>query len=569
MRIALAQINPTVGDVDGNASSMIELAREAADRGAQVIVFPELAITGYPPEDLVLKRGFVKANLAALDEIAAATGEGLVIVGFVDPQNGKLYNAAAMCHRGQVVGRYHKQLLPNYGVFDERRYFEPGREHILVETQVGVLGTCVCEDAWHPNGPVVAQGDAGAQIVVNINASPYHKGKLREREQLLGERAQRARSSIVYVNTVGGQDELVFDGSSLVVSPDGDIVARLPQFEETVEIVDVPLGETTGSSAAVPRISVELREPRGNLEPVLAEPLGAEAEIYRALQLAVHDYVRKNRFKKVVVGLSGGLDSSMTATIAADALGPDDVLVVAMPSEFSSTHSTDDAKALASNLDVELIEIPITQTHHAYVKTLEEVFGPTEPGIAEENLQARIRGNLLMAVSNRYGHLVLTTGNKSEMACGYATLYGDMAGGFAVLKDVFKTEVYALARYRNSLSPVIPESVLTKAPSAELRPNQKDEDFLPPYARLDPILEAYIERNESVSEIVEAGHDRDTVKRVIGLVDRAEYKRRQAPPGPKVTVLAFGRDRRLPITNRWREAPDPLPARVVGDGGPE
>ncbi|MGH2818597.1 MAG: NAD+ synthase [Actinomycetota bacterium] len=569
MRIALAQINPTVGDVEGNASRVIELAREASDRGAQAVAFPELAITGYPPEDLVLKRGFVKANQEALDEIAASTGDSLVIVGFADPENGKLYNAAALCHGGRIVGTYHKQLLPNYGVFDERRYFQPGREHVLVETEHGVLGVCVCEDAWHPSGPVVAQGDAGAQIVVNINASPYHKGKLREREQLLGERAERARASIVYVNAVGGQDELVFDGSSLVVSPDGDVVARLPQFEETLEIVDVPLGETTGSSAAMRRISVELPEARGELAPVLAEPLGAEEEIYRALALAVHDYVRKNRFEKVVVGLSGGIDSSLTATIAADALGPDDVLVVAMPSEFSSTHSTEDAKELASNLDLELIEIPIAQTHRAYMKTLEEVFGLTEPGIAEENLQARIRGNLLMAVSNRYGHLVLTTGNKSEMACGYATLYGDMAGGFAVLKDVFKTEVYALARYRNSLSRVIPESVLTKAPSAELRPNQKDEDSLPPYERLDPILEAYIERNEGVSEIVETGHDRDTVTRVIALVDRAEYKRRQAPPGPKVTVMAFGRDRRLPITNRWREAQAPMPARVVGERGPE
>jgi NAD+ synthase (glutamine-hydrolysing) len=569
MRIALAQINPTVGDIDGNTAAMIELAREAGGGGAQVVAFPELAITGYPPEDLVLKRGFVKANLEALDEIAASTGEVLVIVGFADPQNGKLYNAAAMCHSGRVVGTYHKQLLPNYGVFDERRYFHPGREHLLVETQSGVLGVCVCEDAWHPSGPMVAQGDAGAQIVVNINASPYHKGKLREREQLLGERAERARASIVYVNTVGGQDELVFDGSSLVVSPDGDVVARLPQFEETLAIVDVPLGETTGSSAAIPRISVALPEAEGEIAPSLAEPLGADEEIYRALQLAVRDYVRKNRFEKVVVGLSGGIDSSLTATIAADAIGPDGVLVVAMPSEYSSAHSIQDAKSLASNLDVELIEIPITQTHRVYVKTLEEVFGPAEPGIAEENLQARIRGNLLLAVSNRYGHLVLTTGNKSEMACGYATLYGDMAGGFAVLKDVFKTEVYSLARYRNSLSPVIPDSVLTKAPSAELRPNQKDEDSLPAYSRLDPILEAYIERNEGVSEIVEAGNDPDTVRSVIALVDRAEYKRRQAPPGPKVTVLAFGRDRRLPITNRWREGQGPMPAKVVGERGPE
>ena len=568
MRIALAQINPTVGDVAGNSSRMIELAQTAADRGAQVVVFPELAVTGYPPEDLVLKRGFVKANLEALEKIAAATGDALVIVGFVDSRDEKLYNAAAMCHRGSVVATYHKQLLPNYGVFDERRYFQPGREHVLIETEAGVLGVCVCEDAWHPNGPVISQGDAGAQIVANINASPYHKGKLHERERLLGERAQGAHASIVYVNTVGGQDELVFDGASLVVSPEGEVVTRLPQFEESVEIVDVPLGETSTSSAAMERVSIELPAARNELASILVNPLGTDEELYRALVLAIRDYVTKNRFEKVVVGLSGGIDSSLTATLAADALGPDSVLGIAMPSEFSSTHSIEDAKALAANLDIELIEIPITPAYHSYLTTLQQVFGPADDGSAEENLQARIRGNLLMAVSNRYGHLVLATGNKSEMACGYSTLYGDMAGGFAVLKDVLKTEVYEVARYRNSIMSAIPDNVLAKAPSAELRPDQKDEDSLPPYAALDPILEAYIEREEGVSEITSAGHDRAMVEWVIALVDRAEYKRRQAPPGPKVTVKAFGRDRRLPITNRWREAEAPMPAKVVGDSGP-
>ena len=567
VRIALAQLNLTVGDIAGNERLLIDTVRRARDEGAQVLAVPELAIPGYPPEDLLLKRSFLEANVEALHRVAAETGDLLAFVGFVDPTRYRLYNGAAICHGGKVVAVYRKHLLPNYGVFDELRYFEPGRGHTLVDTPDGVIGVCVCEDAWSPTGPITSQGDAGAQIVVNINASPWNKRKLPERVEMLAERARRGRCSIVYVNTIGGQDELVFDGGSLVVDSTGAVVSQLPQFEESVRVVDVPLGEAgTTRHPSVRRIPLTLRRATGASQVHLAAPLPPEAEVYAALRLALHDYVHKNGFEKVVVGLSGGIDSTLVATIAADALGSDAVLGVSMPSEFSSTHSVEDAKQLASNLGMEMLEIPITPPHHAYLRVLEDTFGSRDPGLAEENLQARIRGNLLMAISNRYGHLVITTGNKSEMACGYATLYGDMAGGFALLKDVLKTEVYALARYRNSLGEVIPENVLTKPPSAELRPGQKDSDSLPPYEVLDPILEAYIEHDSGIDEIVAVGHDRPTVERVVALVDRAEYKRRQAPPGPKVTTKAFGRDRRLPITNHWREGgPVVFPQRVVGE----
>lgn len=572
IRIALAQMNPTVGDLEGNVAR-IRAALERAERaGAQVVAVPELAITGYPPEDLLLKSSFVEANRRALEEVAEASREVVAVVGFVDSKDGRLYNAAAICQLGRVVAVYHKHLLPNYGVFDERRYFAPGRGHTLVDTPDGVIGVCVCEDVWSASGPAVSQGDAGAQVVININASPFHKNKLKERANLLAERARRADASIVYVNTVGGQDELVFDGGSLIVAPDGAVVARFAQFQEHFEVIDVPLGRArSAKDSSVNRVTLDL--PRTTPATPRTEPpeaLSREAEVYAALRLSLADYVKKNRFERVVIGLSGGIDSSVTATIAADALGPDAVLGVALPSEFSSSHSIQDAKALASNLEIEMIEIPISRTYAAYLDTLRETFGEAQAGVAEENLQARIRGNFLMAISNRYGHLVLATGNKSEMACGYATLYGDMAGGFALLKDVFKTEVYELARYRNSLQPVIPQSVLTKPPSAELRPDQKDSDSLPPYESLDPILEAYIERDAGVMDLVSAGHDQELVEQVIALVDRAEYKRRQAPPGPKVTVKAFGRDRRLPITNLWREGEARrFPARSIGENAPE
>jgi NAD+ synthase (glutamine-hydrolysing) len=568
VRVALAQINPTVGDISGNRRLVLDAIEQTRTLGAQVLAAPELVVTGYPPEDLVLKRGFVAANVDAVREIAEASGDVLVVLGFVEPRKDRLYNSAAICHGGRIVAVYRKHLLPNYGVFDEQRYFESGRGHTLIETPDGVIGVCVCEDAWSPRGPVISQGDAGAQIIININASPYHKNKLVERQDMLGERARRASSSIVYVNAVGGQDELVFDGGSMVLDKDGALVEAFPQFTEVVRAVDVPLG-TAGKSRhpSVRRLKLALREATGTLTISEQNKLDVVEEIYSALCLGLRDYVDKNGFDLTVVGLSGGIDSALTATIAADAVGPDGVLGVAMPSDFSTSHSIDDAKALATNLGIEMLQIPIARAYTAYLGILKDSFGATEMGLAEENLQARIRGNLLMAISNRYGHLVLATGNKSELACGYATLYGDMAGGFALLKDVFKTEVYELARYRNSVSEAIPENVLTKPPSAELRPDQKDTDSLPPYDALDPILEAYIERDTDPVDIISAGADRVLVEKIVALVDRAEYKRRQAPPGPKVTSKAFGRDRRLPITNRWVPSVD-LPDRSVGPPPP-
>ena len=561
LRIALAQINPTVGDVGGNARLVRTAMRRAEEAGAQVVAVPELAVPGYPPEDLLLKPSFIRANAEAIEGLARDSRGVLAVVGFAEPgRGGALYNSAALLHRGRVVAVYRKHLLPNYGVFDERRYFTPGRGHVLTETPHGVLGVCVCEDAWFERGPVTSQGDAGAQVVININASPFHRGKMGERTEMLARRARRAESSIVYLNSVGGQDELVFDGGSLVLDPSGAVVARLPQFEEAFAVVDVPLGAPGAvHDPSIRTVHVDLDEATGKADDIVA-PVPHEAEeIYGALTLGLRDYAAKNGFKEAVIGLSGGIDSSLTATIAADALRPENVLGVLMPSEFSTEHSITDAQKLAINLGIETIQIPIKAAYKAYMDMLDDIHGEQAMGLAEENLQARIRGNLVMFISNRYGHLVLATGNKSESAVGYSTLYGDMAGGLSVLKDLLKRDVYACARWRNRRSAVIPENVLTKAPSAELRPGQRDEDSLPPYDELDPILEAYIEDDASFADIVAAGHDPATVERVVTLVDHAEYKRRQAPPGIKVTTKAFGRDRRLPITNRWRERADMPP----------
>ncbi|MGI8406938.1 MAG: NAD+ synthase [Actinomycetota bacterium] len=574
IKVALAQMDLCVGDIAGNTSRIIEAVARAEDAGAQLLALPELAITGYPPEDLLLKRSFLAANLKALDEIATASGEALVVVGFVDADADTLYNAAGICGHGRLIATYRKQLLPNDGVFDERRYFSSGSDHVLLDTPEGVIGVCVCEDAWSSDGPLITQGDAGAQMVVNINASPFHKNKMEEREQMLCERARRAAASIAYVNMVGGQDELVFDGGSAVFDAQGEVIWRGPQFVESFTVVDVPLGEQGGAApsetARITRIDVSLRRSNPGAQLPSAEHLPDAQEVYAALTLSLRDYVRKNGFSKVVIGLSGGIDSALTAVIAADALGPENVLGVTMPSPFSSGGSVDDSAELAANLGIEMLTIPIAAPYDSYLERLNDVFGSTEMSLAEENLQARIRGTFLMAISNRYGHLVVATGNKSEMACGYATLYGDMAGGFALLKDVFKTEVYELSRFRNESGVVIPLEIIDKAPSAELRPDQRDSDSLPPYEVLDAILEAYIEKDAGMADIIQAGHDPEVVGHVIAMVDRAEYKRRQAAPGPKVTTKAFGRDRRLPVTNRWKEIPDAsLPARAVGVEGVE
>ncbi|MHB0871554.1 MAG: NAD+ synthase, partial [Chloroflexota bacterium] len=569
LRVALAQINPTVGDLEGNRAKILRYMEQAKAAGADLVAFPELALTGYPPEDLLLKPQFIKDNLACLQEIAAASQGITAVVGFVDADD-DIYNAAAVLHDGALVYSYHKVFLPNYGVFDEARYFHRGMEQPVFELSGVRVGVSVCEDIWYPAGPAVIQSRAGAQLLVNVNSSPYDTGKRARRERMVATRAVDNEVIVCYVNTVGGQDELVFDGSSFVYDQTGRLVAHAGQFQEELLLADLDVESVFRSRLHDPRRREEplfpvlsdvptpeivlSREPtaieKPPLTPQIASLLEGPAEAYAALVLGTRDYVGKNRFQKVIIGLSGGIDSSLTATIAVDALGAENVMGVSMPSRFSSPGSRDDARDLAEKLGIAMLTIPIEPAFQAYLQMLEEPFRGTEPNIAEENLQARIRGNLLMALSNKFGYMVLTTGNKSEMATGYATLYGDMAGGLAVLKDVPKTLVYRLSEYRNSLSPVIPESVILKEPSAELRPNQRDVDSLPPYAVLDPILQAYVEEDRSVEEIVALGYPVATVRRVVGMVDRSEYKRRQAPPGVKITPRAFGRDRRLPITNR-------------------
>ena len=540
VRIALGQINTTVGDLDGNVETMVECTKRATESHADVVCFPELAITGYPPEDLVLRPEFVRDNLAALEELAERTIDACaVLTGFVDRTERCLHNAAALVHEGRIVERYHKVHLPNFGVFDERRYFVPGDAACSVRLGGSDLGLSVCEDAWHDGAPFDEYARRHTPVVLNINASPYHRRKVSERLDICRARALQTGAWIAYVNAVGGQDELVFDGGSMLVSPDGDLAAFAATFEEDLLVVDVPTD-------------------RGGAASIVGDPRPAwpdkTEEIYRALVLGLRDYVAKNDFGEVLIGLSGGIDSALTAVIAADALGPEAVRTLSMPSPYSSPESTEDAVEIARRLGIRIDVVPIARPFSAYLDVLAPVFGGTETGVAEENLQARIRGNLLMALSNKFGGLVLATGNKSEYAVGYSTLYGDMAGGFAPIKDVPKTLVYELSRWRNegSGAPPIPEGVLDKPPSAELRPGQKDTDSLPPYDQLDPIVEAYVEDDRSPEEIAAAGFDPRLVDRVIELIDRAEYKRRQAAPGIKITPKAFGRDRRMPITNRYR-----------------
>jgi NAD+ synthase (glutamine-hydrolysing) len=533
--VALGQINTTVGDLAGNVDRMVTVAVRATGAGADVVCFPELAVTGYPPEDLVLRPEFVDDNLSALDELARRTREGCAIMtGFVDRTAGGLSNAAALLRGGAVEAKYHKIKLPNYGVFDERRYFVPGTASCRVRVASSDVGLSVCEDAWAPGPPFDAYAREHVGVILNINGSPYHRDKRDERLEISRARAEETGAWIVYVNAVGGQDELVFDGGSMVVSPDGELAHHLDAFDEDLLVVEIDGGSSTA-------------EKRGGW------PTGVE-DVYRALLLGLRDYVLKNGFADVVVGLSGGIDSALVATLATDALGRGAVRALTMPSPYSSAASIEDAVEVARGLGIRIDELRIDDVFKAYLSALDEVFRGTTEGIAEENLQARTRGNLLMALSNKFGPIVLATGNKSELAVGYSTLYGDLAGGFAPIKDVPKTLVYDLVRWRNEQpgTPPIPDRVIDKPPSAELRPGQKDSDSLPPYEILDPIIEAYVEEDRSPEEIVSVGGDATLVERVVTMIDRAEYKRRQAPPGIKITPKAFGRDRRLPITNRYR-----------------
>ncbi len=567
LRIALAQINPTVGDLKGNFEQIIEFYDRAEQAGCDIVAFPELSTTGYPPEDLVLKPGFVQANKEILATIAAHTGRCVAVVGFVDSDR-DLYNAAAVCANGAVLGTYRKRLLPNYAVFDEARYFTPGHDNDALELYVigGVkVGISICEDIWSPTGPLATQAAGGAELNININGSPYHASKVFGRERMLATRAADASCALVYVNQVGGQDELVFDGASMVFDGEGNLLARAAQFTEELLITDIdfdpvyrkrlldPRGRETDVFLPIVHVGDEPRVQESRAPVRVAPLLEPVAELYDALVLGTRDYVTKNHFSDIVIGLSGGIDSTIVACIAVDALGAEHVHGVSMPSRYSSPGSKDDAKALADNLRIDYRTVAIEPGFTAYLEMLAPSFADKPADLTEENLQSRIRGTTLMAMSNKFGWMVLTTGNKSEMAVGYFTIYGDSVGGYGVIKDVLKTRVFDLCRYYNEREgrEVIPEVVITKPPSAELRPDQRDDQSLPPYEVLDPILQMYIEDDRTATEIITAGFDEALVRRITRLVDINEYKRRQCPPGVKVSVKAFGKDRRLPITSGY------------------
>lgn len=574
LRVGIAQINPTVGDFTGNTRKIIESVSRARSLEVDIVTLPEMAITGYPPEDLLLKPHFIRQNRERLNTIAEHASDIAVIVGFVD-SDGDTCNAAAILCDGKLAGIYHKHFLPNYGVFDENRYFQAGSEYPVFIIRGVCIGITICEDMWYEAGPAVVQAHAGATVLVNIGASPYHAGKGLSRERMLATRASDSVAIVVYNNMVGGQDELVFDGNSLIINEKGEVIARARQFEEDFLVADLDVESVLRHQLHDPRrrkatpwvrdrldravrVEVSGECPATARPPLLPSPvdsLDERTEIYCALVLGTRDYVRKNGFEKVVVGLSGGIDSSLVAAIAVDALGADNVIGVSNPSRYSSPGSVSDAEALAKNLGIRFMVIPIEKAFTSYLDMLTEPFRDTEPDITEENLQARIRGNILFALSNKFGWLVLACSNKSETATGYTTLYGDMAGGFIPLKDVPKTMVVELAKHKNRQAgrDVIPAAVLTKPPSAELRPGQKDTDSLPPYEVLDPILKAYVEDDMTIDGIVSMGFDRSTVTRVVRMVDRSEYKRRQSAPGIKITPRDFGRDRRLPITNKFTE----------------
>jgi NAD+ synthase (glutamine-hydrolysing) len=571
MRLALAQIDTVVGDLDGNRERILARLEEARQGGADLVLFPELAVTGYPPEDLLLRPGFLKAAAHALEEIAAATNGIAALVG-TPHLDRDLFNACAVCVDGEVKAIYRKQFLPNYGVFDEDRYFQPGRGLVLLRCGETLVGPTVCEDIWQPGPPATDLTIAGAHVVANISASPFHVGKGAEREEMLATRARDNSCWIAFVNAVGAQDELIFDGQSLVLDENGEVVVRGPAFEEALLLVDVDATTAVARRLrdarrrALARALRELPDPpvvdvplgseagRVPVQPTVAEPVGELEEMRLAIELGLRDYAGKNGFTDVVLGISGGIDSALTAALAAEALGPKQVVCVSMPSRFSSAATRRDARTVAESVGARYLEIPIDPIVTAFDSALADAFAGTGPGVAEENVQARARGVIVMALSNKFGWLALATGNKSELSVGYATLYGDMAGGFALLKDVYKTDVFRLARHLNERAgrELIPASVLERAPSAELRPDQRDEDSLPPYAELDEVLEAYVELDSSREELTSNGFDPDVVERALAMIDRAEYKRRQAAPGVKLRPKAFGRDRRIPITNRWR-----------------
>ena len=555
IRVALAQLNFCLGDFESNVASITEAYDRALEREADVVVFSELAVCGYPPEDLLLKQRFLEDACAALEDVAAHTSNAVAVVGFPEQDGERIYNSAAVCHQGAVTGIYRKQLLPNYSVFDEKRYFTPGVSAGPIFQIAGVMvGISICEDQWFDEGPLNDQIASGVGLAISLNASPYQRGKDAARASTVIERVTRHKIPVVYVNQVGGQDELIFDGSSFVANSEGELIARLPQFEEAVQIVDLDVDECDSGELPVIVTSKKQKKKGEIAEPVVAEVDDPIAEVWNALVLATRDYVNKNGFSEVVIGLSGGVDSSLVAAIAVDALGPERVHGVSMPSRYSSQGSEDDAAELARNFGIDFQTIPIEAGYTALTDMLESVFRGHSADLTEENLQSRLRGILLMAMSNKKGWLVLTTGNKSETSVGYSTLYGDTAGGFAVIKDCPKLLVYELCRWRNTqtTSPWIPEASITKPPSAELRPDQTDDQSLPPYELLDPLLEAYVEQDRSAAELVAEGYDPEIVQQITRLVDLAEYKRRQSPPGPRISMKAFGKDRRLPITNRYR-----------------
>jgi NAD+ synthase (glutamine-hydrolysing) len=567
VRVAACQINTVVGDLEGNAERIGKALQEAEQGGADLAIFPELTVTGYPPEDLLGRPAFIADNQAVFAGIAAASGSCAAVIGYVDSDPaGRLFNSAALCAGGKVLGTYRKHLLPNYGVFDEQRWFTAGDGSPLLFVVAGApVGISVCEDMWSPRGPMVRQAAAGARLLANLNASPYSQGRREERLAVLSERVAETGCPVVYVNQVGGQDELVFDGASVVMGPNGLVLASAGQFVEEVLIADIELAgevETDAARGGDAVVSTRSRSAGSPQQSPQADVLDPEAEVYQALVTGTRDYVRKNGFTGALIGLSGGIDSSLVAAIAVDALGPEHVHGVTMPSRYSSKGSVADAVTLAANLGMDLVTAPIEDAHHAFGSMIDRLVPGQPTGLTDENLQSRIRGVLLMALSNAKGWIVLTTGNKSEMATGYSTLYGDSAGGFAVIKDVSKTLVYALCRHRNRQAgfDLIPDPVLTKAPSAELRPDQRDDESLPPYSVLDPVMAGYVEGDRSPDDLIALGYDPEVVAQVVRLIDGAEYKRRQMPPGVRISTKAFGRDRRMPITNHYRPGSRPVPS---------